>query len=276
MTASVGIVTGAGRGMGEACARRLVTQVAVQLVVDRDERLAAETADRLGAGGTARVEAWCLDVTDAVALGGLADGVAERGALRACVHAAGVSPAMANWQRIIDVDLVGTALLIEALWPRVTIGTAVVCFASMAPYLDPSEGNATAEGVLDDPLAADLLPRLREAVGPGLEDPGMAYVWAKRGVTRLVRREAMRFGQAGARICSVSPGVIDTPMGREESAAQPSVNDFLLQMTPAGRMGTADELAAAVSFLISDDASYINGTDLLVDGGTVAGVTSQS
>lgn len=269
--ATVGVVTGAGRGMGEACARRLAAQVDVLLLVDRDDRLVADTAQRLAVTASAQVEPHALDVTDADAVSRLADLVGERGRLRCCVHAAGISPAMADWERVLVVDLVGTAVLVEALRPHVTAGTVFVCFASMAPHLDPSEPNPAAEAVLDEPLAADLVTRLHTAVGAALEDPGMAYVWAKRGVIRLVRREAVSFGRSGARICSVSPGVIDTPMGREEVAARP-VNDMLLQMTPLGRQGSADEVAAAVMFLVSDDASYVNGTDLIVDGGTVAAI----
>src|SRR4051794_28450589 len=259
--------------MGDACARRLAAQVDVLVVVDRDEQLLGESVDRLTSEGRARVEPSCLDVTSRSALAGLAERVAELGTLRACVHAAGVSPTMADWERMLAVDLVGTALVVEALWPRVTAGTAFVCFASMAPHLDPSPPNPSAEAVLDDPLAADFITRLRAAVGDPLEDSGLAYAWAKRGVLRLVRREAVRFGRVGARICSVSPGVIDTPMGRDEMAAQP-VNELLLEMTPLGRQGTADEVAAAVSFLLSDDATYVNGIDLLVDGGTVAGIST--
>jgi len=270
-TASVGVVTGGGRGIGAACAARLAAQVDVVLVADRDEQLVNESAQALSGAARARVEPWCLDVTDASGLATLADRVEDLGVLRSCVHAAGVSPAMAGWEQIVVVDLVATAMLVDALWPLVTAGTAIVCFASMAPHLDPSEPNQAAQAVLDEPLAVDLLDRLREAVGPSLEDPGLAYTWAKRGVHRLVRREAVRFGRAGARICSVSPGLIDTPMGRQEVAARP-VNDVLLQMTPAGRTGSADEVAAAVSFLLSDDASYVNGIDLLVDGGTVAAI----
>jgi NAD(P)-dependent dehydrogenase (short-subunit alcohol dehydrogenase family) len=270
---TVGVVTGAGRGMGAACAARLATEVDVVLLADRDEQLLTESVQAPSGQTRARLEPGCLDITDASALARLADRVMELGVLRSCVHAAGVSPVMAGWERIIAVDLVGTAMLIDALWPRVTSGTAIVCFASMAPYLDPSEPNPAAETVLDDPLAADLLARLHDAVDAPLEDSGLAYMWAKRGVHRLVRREAVRFGRAGARICSVSPGLIDTPMGRQEAAAQP-VNDVLRQMTPLGRDGSPDEVASAVSFLLSDEAGYVNGVDLLVDGGTVAGIAS--
>jgi NAD(P)-dependent dehydrogenase (short-subunit alcohol dehydrogenase family) len=81
---------------------------------------------------------------------------------------------MAGWERVLAVDLVGTALFVEALRPHVTSGTALVCFASMAPYLDPSEPNPAAEAVLDQPFAADLVARLHATVGESLEDPSMA------------------------------------------------------------------------------------------------------
>lgn len=127
--------------------------------------------------------------------------------------------------------------------------------------------------MLDDPLDATFLDRIREVVGPEIEDPGLAYMWAKRGVHRLVRREAVRFGRVGARICSVSPGIIDTPMGRQEAAARPT-NELLVQHTPLGREGRAEEVAAAAGFLLSDGASFVNGIDLLVDGGVVAALAN--
>jgi NAD(P)-dependent dehydrogenase (short-subunit alcohol dehydrogenase family) len=259
--------------MGLACAARVADMVDVLLLVDRDGDALAEAVAGLSDGGAgADIEAVPLDVTDADALARLASRVSDLGVLRAVAHAAGVSPAMAGWRDILAIDLVATARLLDVCTPLATAGTSIVCFASMAPMFLPGEPGSAAVAVLDDPLAPAFLERLRRAVGEEIEDPGMAYVWAKRGVHRLVRRQALQLGRVGARICSVSPGVIDTPMGRQESAARP-INDMFVEHTPLSRQGRPEEVAAAVAFLLSDEAAFITGIDLLVDGGVVAALT---
>ena len=110
-------------------------------------------------------------------------------------------------------------------------------------------------------------------MGEAIEDPGTAYTWAKRGVHRLVKREATRYGRAGGRICSVTPGIIDTPMGRQEAASR-TTNDLVVERTPIRREGQPAEVASGVAFLLSDEASFINGIDLPVDGGVVAALSS--
>lgn len=267
---TVGVVTGAGRGMGLACARRMVETVDTLVVVDRDAENLEGVSKELGAH--AEIVPLGVDVGDRAAVAQL-EVVAQHGELRGIVHAAGVSPTMAAWQTIFEVDLIGTALVIEALTPFITEGTAAACFASMAAHL--MAANTTVDpkidAVLDDPLAEEFLDAIRNAVGPDVEDSGLAYAWAKRGVHRFVRRTAVPWGKRGARICSISPGMIDTPQGRQEAAAQPAMA-MMLEHTPLGRFGTAEELAAVVAFAMSDEASFLTGTDLLVDGGVCAAI----
>jgi NAD(P)-dependent dehydrogenase (short-subunit alcohol dehydrogenase family) len=180
---------------------------------------------------------------------------------------------MADWRTLFEIDLVGSARLLDALFPLVTTDTAAVCFASMAPHLAAGYRDAAVEGVLDEPLAGDFLDRLAQVAGPSIEDAGLAYMWAKRGVLRLVQREAVRWGPRGGRVCSISPGMIDTPQGRQEAEAQPVMTE-MLGRTPLGRFGRAGELADVVAFMLSHTASFLTGVDVLVDGGVVAAMTT--
>jgi NAD(P)-dependent dehydrogenase (short-subunit alcohol dehydrogenase family) len=207
------------------------------------------------------------DVADSGAVAGLADQVRALGSFRSLVHAAGISPTMAPPRRILEVDLVGTQLLLDAFEPLVISGSSAVCFASSAAYqiaLLPPE--AELDALVEEPLAEGFLDR----AAARFDDSGIAYAWAKRGVIRAAARAAVTWGRRGGRVNSLSPGLIDTGMGRQEFEAQP-VMQVMLDNTPAGRLGSASEIADVVAFLVSDTASFVSGIDVLVDGGGLEG-----
>jgi NAD(P)-dependent dehydrogenase (short-subunit alcohol dehydrogenase family) len=245
------VVTGAASGMGRDCVASLRGRADVIVAVD----LRAPQID--GTKGVA------CDISDAGAIGALAAQVREIGSFRTLVHAAGISPTMGDARRVLEVDLVGTQLLLDAFEPLVAPGSAAVCFASSAAYQVAPFVDADKEMLLRDPLTPDFLDHATELVA---NDPGFAYALAKVGVIRAVARAAVRWGPRGGRVNSVSPGLIDTPMGRQEFEQQPVMRE-MLERTPLARFGQPEEVAAVAAFLVSDDASFVSGIDVLVDGG---------
>jgi NAD(P)-dependent dehydrogenase (short-subunit alcohol dehydrogenase family) len=257
-TAGTDVVIGAGSGMGAAIARLLAAGPNRLLLADRNLSAVAELAGELAG----EVEAVECDITDDASVASLVEDVGTPGAI---VITAGLSPTMADGRRINEVNLVGMDRVVRAFEGVVGPGSVGVCFASMASAMVPPD--PAVDAILDDPQSLTLFDELG-ALGL-LDHSGIAYAVSKRGVIRLVERRAKAWGDRGARLVSVSPGVIDTPMGRLEDANEPSMADMVFA-SASGREGLADEVAAAVAFLVSDAASFITGTDLLVDGGAVA------
>ena len=267
------LVTGAGGGIGLACARALAG-AGTLLLQDLDLRRLASAEQTLASEGI-KAQTIAGDLCDPAHLAALAAAVTRLGGLRALAHTAGLSPTMADARRVFEVDLVATVRLVDALVPALRPGAVAVLIASQAGHMIAAAATPEIDAILDAPLAADAHARLVALCGPLASAPGGAYGLAKRGVQRLAVARAAAFGAAGARIVSLSPGIIDTGMGRAERGAQAAATDVIVAKTAAGqRLGRPEEIASVVAFVCSDAASFVTGVDWLVDGGSTHQVLS--
>lgn len=259
------VVIGAG-GMGVATARRLGYSYRI-LLADIEGDRAEERAASMRDDGFDAQSLQC-DITDPGSVDRLAQTVKATGPLRAVAHVAAKSPSMGAWHDILTLNLIGAAMVERALQPLATQGTAAVFVSSMAAHIIPTIGPDDAD-ILDDPLAGGFLNALESRVAD--RSSAAAYGISKLAVNRMCARRALAWGQRGGRIVSMSPGMIATPMGALEfDGGNREQKVALLQRSPIPREGTMIETAHAIEFLISDRASFITGTDLLVDGGVTA------
>src|ERR1700733_12330627 len=196
------VITGGAGGMGLACAHALADRGRLLLVDVREDLL--DQARKALTGHGADVETLRCDVTSPAHVAAVADRVRELGRLRCLVHTAGVSPEMTDAATVLDVDLAGSVRITDALFPLVNPGCSAVLISSIAGY---SEVPAAVEPLLDDPLADGFLAGVEQALGKAL-DSATAYV--------LAQRLATPWGKKGGRTVAISPGGIDTPMGRLE------------------------------------------------------------
>lgn len=263
-TRDVVVVTGMG-GMGVAIARRL--GAGRQLVLaDRDaDRLALVEAQLRGEGMEAT--AVTVDVGDPDSVAALATVAADLGTMLHLIHTAGVSPIQASAAQVMRVDLVGTALLLDAFTPLVQRGTVAVCIASMAGHLSsPLTHEQELALATAPPGELSALDFVR-----AVDNPSHAYSLAKRANHLRVQTTSLRWGPRGGRCVSLSPGIIATPMGLAEMAGPGGVvMQHMIDISPARRIGTAEDIAAVVELLVHPAAGFITGSDVLVDGGTVA------
>ncbi len=258
------VILGTG-GMGVACAHRLGTGRTVVLADYAPDRVASLEATLHEAGQV--VHGFHVDVADVESVRTLAQAAAGLGPLRAVVHTAGLSPTMATASRILEVDLLGTANVIEQFGLCVAAGSVGVFVASMAGSLvtlDAERERMLATAPTEELLAACALPESA--------NPGEAYGVAKRGNQLRVQGAARAWGARGARIVSVSPGIIATPMGRQEleSTESGDAMRYMLTTSPVPRIGTPGDIGGLVEWLVSPSSSFITGTDILIDGGMTA------
>lgn len=255
------IVIGAG-GMGMAVARRMASQYHIVLA-DIDGELAEEQAQQLRREGGRAVAVQC-DVTSSTSVDKLRDVAASYGHFRSVIHVAGLSIAADDFAAILRVNLLGPALVTQSLLPLAQMGSSAVLISSMASHLTPVAPEVAT--ILHDPMSPELVSRLVNELGEGNATPAAAYALSKWGVRALARDLVALWGQRGARIVSLSPGLIETPMGATAYAKSPN-KQRMLARSPLDREGSVMEIADAVEFLVSDRASFISGTDILVDGG---------
>jgi len=186
-------------------------------------------------------------------------------------HTAGLSPSQASAESILAVDLLGTALVLQEFGEVIAPGGAGVVIASMAghilPPLSAEQEHSLAHTAAHKLLTLDFVSPQR------ITESGIAYGIAKQANHIRISAASAQWGRRGARINSISPGIISTPMGQQELASP--VGDGMRAMIAAsatGRLGTPEDIALAAAFLLGPDASFITGTDLLVDGGVIAAI----
>lgn len=271
--AKVSVITGGAGGMGLATAKILGRDHTVVLCDVRQDRLDAATTTLSGLGITA-VAVNC-DVTDPQAVTDLLDAATGLGTLASVIHAAGVSPSMGNSDYVMTINAIGTLNVNEAFFAAAGEDSAIVNVASMASYLLPE----SIIPVKHFPLAlTDVDSFLAEmasvcSIAPDEARSGLAYAVSKSFVRWYSTSQAERFNGRGLRIVSVSPGSVDTEMGRleEQAGAGAMVTDAAVP-----RWGLAEEMAELFAFCAGPKAGYLTGTDILNDGGVVASVRERA
>lgn len=258
------VVIGAG-GIGQAIARRISSDRHI-LVANHSQASANDAAKVLSDAGfeTTAMEA---DVSQREMVQAVVQRAQELGNIKALVHAAGVSPSQAPVDAILKVDLYGTAIVLEQFGPVMAPGSAGVVISSQSGYRMPAltqeQDALLATAPADDLLDLDFVKNVRDTLH--------AYQMSKRCNALRVRGEAVKWAERGARINAISPGIIVTPLARDELYGERA--DFyqtMLKKMPAGRAGTPDEIASLAAHIMGPDGSFITGSDFLIDGGATA------
>lgn len=266
MKKDVMILTGAGQ-IGMAIARRMGYGKKI-VIGDKNPDNAQAVAKIMNDAGY-DADAVEMDLSSRESIKNLIVKAQEYGDITMLVNAAGVSPRQAPVEAILKVDLYGTAVLLEEVGKVIREGGVGVTISSQSghrmPALTPEEDEQLACTPAEELLELDILQP------ENIRDTLHAYQMAKRCNEKRVMAESVKWGEKGARINSISPGIIVTPLAIDEFNGPRG--DFYKNMfakCPAGRPGTADEVANVAELLMSDKGAFITGADFLIDGGATA------
>ena len=266
MKKDVMILTGAGQ-IGMAIARRMGYGKKIVIGDKKPENAQAIAKIMTEAGFDA--EAMEMDLSSRESIKNLIAKAQEYGDITMLVNAAGVSPSQAPIEAILKVDLYGTAVLLEEVEKVIKEGGVGVTISSQSghrmPALTPEEDEQLAGTPTEELLNLEILQP------ENIKDTLHAYQMAKRCNEKRVMAESVKWGEKGARVNSISPGIIVTPLAIDEFNGPRG--DFYKNMfakCPAGRPGTADEVANVAELLMSDKGAFITGSDFLIDGGATA------
>ena len=266
MTKDVMILVGAGQ-IGMAIARRMGYGMKI-VIGDKNKVNAEAIAKTMNEAGFDAVPVE-MDLSSRSSILALIAEAQKYGKISMLVNAAGVSPSQASIETILKVDLYGTAVLLEEVGKVIKPGGVGVTISSQSghrmPALTPEEDEQLATTPTEQLLSLDILQP------QNIRDTLHAYQMAKRCNVKRVMAEAVKWGERGARVNSISPGIIVTPLALDEFNGPRG--DFYKNMfakCPAGRPGTADEVANVAELLMSSKGAFITGSDFLIDGGATA------
>jgi NAD(P)-dependent dehydrogenase (short-subunit alcohol dehydrogenase family) len=263
-----GVIVVIGPGsIGQAIARRVSAGKHV-LLADLRQENANAAAEVLSNAGF-EVSTATVDVSSRAFVHALVQTATALGEVTGVIHAGGVSPSQASPQTILSVDLYGTALVLEEFGSVIDAGGAGVVIASQSGHrlgaLTAEEDAALAMTPADELLT---LPMLQP---DQVKDSLHAYQLSKRGNALRVMAEAVRWGRRGARVNTISPGIIITPVARDELTGPRGAGyRRMIEMCPAGRAGTPDEVGTVGALLMGPEGAFITGSDSLMDGGVTA------
>jgi NAD(P)-dependent dehydrogenase (short-subunit alcohol dehydrogenase family) len=266
VTSDVVVVIGPG-SIGQAIARRVGAGKHVVLADLRQANADAAAKTLRDAGFD--VSTTTVDVSSRASVHALVETATSFGDVTGLVHAAGVSPSQAPPAAILTVDLYGTAVVLEEFGSVIARGGAGVVIASQSGHrlgaLTPDQNTALATTPAEDLLDLQML------APDQVSDTLHAYQLAKRGNALRVMAEAVRWAQRGARINTISPGIVITPLAVDELTG-PRGEGYrrMIELSPVGRAATPDEVATVAALLMGPDGGFITGSDILMDGGVTA------